>query len=120
MHTQHIPAVRSLITIRPEIRESTLRLLDQEADRYDGDREIQQLVDVLRSAAEDVRAGRPIDLSQDADCISTLGSWLVGAGIRYQFEDEEIAPHGARLDWRYLSDVAALAADIETAEGVVA
>jgi hypothetical protein len=121
------------LIVRPELVASTLRFLDLEAKTFSD--ELWELGATLASAAEDIRAGKSINLavyptSHDAKSAQmfpdrvrgrwTFGDWLVNGGIKAVFEsahDREGSRNdcgrGDDWDWRYLSDLAALAADIE-------
>lgn len=109
------------MSVRPEIAESVLRLLDQESDYF------KQAVDSsgsedaasyralsanLAALATEICAGRPIDLASRLESESA-GDWLIECGLKYEIQRAYEGSTG--WDWRYLADLAALASDIEAA-----
>ena len=144
MQAQNTPARRAgrteaQLVIRPKLAPAALRLLDRE--RCEGAPEYAETIQRLIDA---VNEGRPIDLSAYLDPSEAIkGILLTAAGTplddrftmslsewlkctetveRYMLSTISYVVHtdtsedGTRSDdWRYLSDLAALAADIEAA-----
>lgn len=110
------------LTVRPELAESVLHMLDEGADQYDGD--LVEITALFRSLAESIRAGEPIDLmpyatSQEAEKAAENPDWYayrVGSQLTLEasYAFEPVGPF-SEPDWRYLSDLAGFAADIEAA-----
>jgi hypothetical protein len=126
MQSQSIPATRAVarLVVRPEFVPSMIRLLDT---RYGDDEDwCRELNSTFASLAAAVRAGQSIDVApypttHDAEMASEFGwSWhhtIAGslkAHIEYEFE-YVVPDSNEKYDWRYLSDLALLAADIEAA-----
>ena len=125
-------AMQKMLTVRPEIAESTLRLLDKEAEHWrqatqestarfgdesDDAVSYRKLNAALASAAKAVRAGEAFDVSTywDGPGINATASFLELAvcwEINHQIPWDDGSGIESR-DWRYISDLAALVADIE-------
>jgi hypothetical protein len=124
MHAENMPAAS--MTVRPELVPSALRLFDEEAEHFGRDRDpsCQGLAVAFTAAADAVRAGGPVDLAADAYPTTDPGAFTmrdeITRSIQREFETSVAGRYGQpedeRWDYRYLSDLAALAADIEAAE----
>jgi hypothetical protein len=113
----------STLVVRPEITPATLRHLDGQAeywthaasssrDSEDG-AHYANLAAGLQSLAAHVRAGQAMDLTSRLETM-TAGEWLIEQGVKYEVQR---AWESSEWDWRYLSDLATLAADIEATTG---
>jgi hypothetical protein len=122
-----------MLTVRPELVPTTLRLLDGEAECFtvessssghpDDQAHYRELADGLQSLAARIRAGQPIDLASRLET-RPAGEWLIDPLVKHVFESAHDGNstrddwgQGDAWNWRYLADLAALAADIEAATG---
>jgi hypothetical protein len=108
------------LVVRPEIAPAALCLLETERASYEGDPSAPEYLDSIRGLIAAVNENAPIDLNaymartRDLDAGETVGRYLTGT-IKYGLHrrTSEVA---AVEDWHYLSDVAALGADVEAAK----
>jgi len=108
------------LRIRPEIADSIARLFDGEAEWFrlpddsDDFNNTQALSDAFARFAASIRIGEPIYLDDDEQPYgSPMRREITSAvehAISVQTTDDGCS---AEVDWRYLSDLAALAAAIE-------
>jgi hypothetical protein len=121
-----------MLTVRPDLVPATLRLLDLEAEYFtvvsssphpDDQAHYRELADGLQSLAARIRASQPIDLASYLET-RPASEWLIDSGVKYIFESAHDGNsarddwgQGDAWNWRYLADLAALAADIEAATG---
>lgn len=116
---QSAPYAPPSMVVRPEIADSVIRLLDEEAESFSDGKEPGEraLSATFAGIAGYVRAGKSIyfELAFEpygAPMSREITNVIESAMSAHAFED------GNRIesdDWRYLSDLAGLAADIEAA-----
>lgn len=104
----------ALLTVRPELTDSMQRLIGGELDALrasDGSGLVPELIESLELLDGAVSRGEGIEISAKA------ARGLRGAVLR-EIEDRAGAGIGGKsIDWRYLGDLAALGADLESTQG---
>lgn len=116
MRMSEYPSPTKLI-IRPEIVQSTLSLLDGEAASFAAG-DAPDLSNAFTRLAGNVRRGEPLSLA-DEPYGAPMSREITNA-IGYTFHMSTSTDGSGGEDWRYLSDLAALAADIEAATAELA
>jgi hypothetical protein len=114
------------LVVQPKVAPAALRLLETERARYvdDGDPLSPEYAESVQRLIDAVTTARPIDMSahmteeerlaslEFGRDLGTVEQYLMGT-IGYAFEGDLTG--ATAQDWRYLSDVAALGADVEAA-----
>ncbi len=112
------PYAPASMVVRPEIADSVIRLLDEEAESFSDGKEPGELAlsATFAGIAASVRAGRSIYFELSFEPYGAPMSREITNAIGHYINTQVSEDGGnAEADWGYIGDLAALAADIEAA-----